>query len=182
MNKKISVVIFLAIVVAGFQPLIAQARTRIQAVVPVSLQIPKINVTATVESRGLNAQKIMRLPSSGQTVAWFSGGVKPGQPGDAVMYGHLTGTHFEPTIFFNLYRLRRNDRLVVTDAKGNRHTWRVTKVKTYRADQITFAQLSGPTQFIHLNLYTCAGHWDQRLRHYTEFLVVYSDLVSSVAR
>lgn len=179
MKKLLAAIVVVSAILAGL-PTPIFARPIIRAAVPVTLIIPRLKVSAVIEPRGLNAKKIMRPPTSARTVAWFNEGTIPGQPGNAVMYGHLTDEHFRPAVFANLGKLRLNDRLIVTDARHNVHTFAVTRVKIFRNDSLTFHQLASPTDFIHLNLYTCAGHWNVRTHQYSQYAVVYTKLVSSV--
>ncbi len=179
MRLLFSFLTFSSLLVALIAPQSAQAIVKVHAVSPVTLTIPRLKVSAPIETRGLNARKEMRPPSGSASVAWYNAGTVPGQPGDAVIYGHLTDQHFGPAVFSRLNKLHVNDKITVRDAHRTVHTFVVTKLDTFRWDSMTFAQLSQPTKFIHLNLYTCAGHWVPAGHHYSHYLVVYTKLVSS---
>lgn len=161
-------------------PVVGQAKSR--AATPLRLSIPRLNVSAPIQARGVNWRKIMLPPSSAAAVAWYHDGVVPGQPGTAVMYGHLTDQHFHPAVFASLRKLKPKDPIVVTDAAGTKYTFVVTKLDTFRSDSITTSQLEPPTKFMHLTLYTCAGHWQPKLGKYSEYLVVYTTLRSIKSR
>lgn len=162
-------------------PTAAHGSTPIKAMVPTKISIPAIRVTTNVDSVGLNRAKVMRPPFSATSVAWYNRGVLPGQPGSAVMYGHLTGSRFQPAVFANLRKLKKNDLIKVTDKRGNVFTYRVRRLAVFGADSLTYDHLAEASKSSHLNLYTCAGKWDARKRRYTHYQVVYTDLVSSVA-
>jgi sortase (surface protein transpeptidase) len=179
-NQLAKTLLMTALVVSYFVPTVVSASVR--ATTPVSIRIPKIKVSAVVEARGLTSRGLMQGPTLPSRVAWDRGGITPGNRGDAVMYGHLTDNHFQPAIFINLSKVVVGSLVIVTDSKGTVRTFKVTKKKTIRADQINYFDLVQPTNYIHLNLYTCAGTWNQRLRHYSHYLVVYTTLVSSVPK
>src|SRR3982074_2524002 len=56
--------------------------------VPMKLQIPSISVDSPVEQVGVDKSGNMDVPKQLADVAWYSPGVVPGQPGDAVIAGH----------------------------------------------------------------------------------------------
>lgn len=95
------------------------------------------------------------------------------------MYGHLTNNSFGPAVFMRLRELKPKDQMVVTDEFGVKRTFRVTKLESFLNNQLTFHQLGEPSQYSHLNIYTCAGKWNPKTRAYTHFLVVYTTLVAA---
>jgi len=174
--------LMLAFVIGLFGLIAVPASASIRATTPVTVRIPSIKVNAQIEARGLNAQGLMQGPTLPSRVAWDRTGVIPGQPGEAVMYGHLTDNHFQPAVFSRLNYVPIGGRVVVTDSRGTVRTFKVTKKLAIRADRITYFDISRDSKYIHLNLYTCAGRWDSRLRHYTHYLVVYTTLISSTPK
>src|SRR2546423_862629 len=57
---------------------------------PVRLVIPAIKVDAKIESRGLDAQRNLDTPRDFRAVAWYNLGPRPGQPGNAIVNGHVS--------------------------------------------------------------------------------------------
>jgi len=181
MNKTRTYIICTLAIVLFVWPAITLATSRVRAVTPSALIIPKLGINATIEARGQSWSGRMLRPTMARRVAWYRDGTIPGQPGKAVMYGHLTDNSFHPAIFSQLNKLRRNDRVYVTDISGNTHVFRVTSRSTYRANEPPLRQIMGPTRYIQLNLYTCAGKWDAKTQNYTHYLVVYTAFVKSLA-
>src|ERR1041385_7642581 len=97
MHKTQKTLLRLAMITAlVIVPLPSLAATRIRTAVPISIGIPKIHVNTKVESKGLTRSGTMQVPSGTSTVAWYNFSVAPGQPGTAVLYGHLTNNSFGP--------------------------------------------------------------------------------------
>ncbi len=56
---------------------------------PVRVQIPAIGVNSELISLGLAAGGGLQVPPSGFPAGWYTGGPTPGQPGPAVIAGHV---------------------------------------------------------------------------------------------
>ncbi len=144
---------------------------------PAKISIPAIRVSSAVEGIGMTNTKVLRQPSARDSVSWFNRGTAPGNIGSAVLYGHVSGQHFEPAVFAKLDKLKKNDQIIITDVHGAAFTYRVTSLKYYSTDVLTYDFLSQPSRTAVLNLFTCAGTWDKKARHYTKYLVVSGELV-----
>ncbi|MEO5949491.1 MAG: class F sortase [Candidatus Saccharimonas sp.] len=138
------------------------------------LAIPKIDVTADVAYMGLTTSGDMEAPKTNEDAGWYKYGPHPGNPGSAVIAGHLgVGSN---AIFAQLNLLAKGDIVSVSDDRGQTVSFRVTHVRTYAYDtepSEVFKSASGA----HLNLITCNGDWDVAKRTYSERLVVFTDKV-----
>ena len=86
---------------------------------PSRLLIPGIEVDAAIEARGLDSSRNLATPIDFHDVAWFNQGPLPGQPGNALLNGHVdwwTGS----AVFARLAELRPGDAVVVVRADGTR--------------------------------------------------------------
>jgi len=145
---------------------------------PVRLKIPEINVDTIVEYVGLDSDGAMDVPKNRDNVAWFELGQRPGNNGSAVISGHYGWQNMKGSIFDDLHKLSRGDKISIEDEKGEIITFIVresrrynpTTKKTDNAD--IFGSLDGKS---HLNLITCEGEWDERLQQYSKRLVVFAD-------
>jgi hypothetical protein len=146
---------------------------------PVRLSIPAIGVSAPVERVGVLPGGALGVPDGWTEVGWFSGGPAPGQPGDAIIDGHLD-SYTAPAVFWNLDRLRPGDAVVVTTAGGHILRFSVSARADEPADA-PLGQLLSRTGAPRLALITCAGSWIQSEHMYSERLVVTAALENGPA-
>ncbi len=146
---------------------------------PARLIIPAIGVDANVQSVGLfwNGDGSMGIPTNFTDVAWYNGGPRPGEPGSAVIDGHLDGRNVKEAVFYNLDKLTTGDVVEVVDTKGKTLQFRVVDVKTYDYNATTTEIFSGDASKARLNLITCAGDWDKTQKLYNKRIVVFTELV-----
>jgi sortase (surface protein transpeptidase) len=144
--------------------------------IPQTLRIPKISLQAPIESVGLDTERKMDVPKNSDDVGWYDLQNKPGEPGNAVIDGHLDKASGAPAAFWNLHKLDVGDKIIVTDAKGNALTFSVIRKATYNYDTFPIAEVFGPSSKKLLNLISCAGAWDKTAHNYSERTVIYSQL------
>jgi len=144
---------------------------------PVRLSVPALGINAPVETVRLDRQGNLASPAALKDVAWYAGGAAPGDPGSAVMDGHL-GVRPGQAVFWNLPKIRAGDVIVVTQADGTQVQFKVDSVQTY-SRTATVPQIfstDGPPQ---LWLITCSGRWDYSRATYKDRLVVHAVLADS---
>ena len=142
---------------------------------PTRLLIPRIKVNARIEARGLDSSRNMLTPNDYRDVAWYNLGPMPGEPGNALVNGHVdwwTGS----AVFTRLSELRPGDKVVVVQRDGTRLTFKVTgrQVVPWNA---RVASLFAPSSVAKLTLITCTGVWDPRIMSDTHRLLVSAVLV-----
>lgn len=142
---------------------------------PSTLLIPKLKITAPIESVGMNNQGEMAVPQNQWNVAWYNLGPKPGQIGSAVIDGHLDWTT-GPAIFWHLSSLTSGDIIQVIDTQNQTKTFTVTKLVSYNNSDFPLQQVFNTNDKARLNLITCAGTFNRSQQNYTKRLVVYSEL------
>lgn len=157
----------------------APAETPVPPAQPVLLTIPKIEVSASIESVANDAQGRMDVPEGVQNAAWWNLGPLPGAPGNAVISGHLDTYLQEPAVFWRLRELEPGDTLSVRDARGVDHTFEVVNSEVYTHDQVPLDIIFGDAVRIRPNLIliTCEGTWDSDARNYDQRYVVYAKAV-----
>ncbi len=134
------------------------------------LVIPRIGVDAHIEPLGLDHQGAMASPGDLDTVGWFNRGPGPGEPGDAVIDGHL-GLPSEPAVFRDLRLLRPGDAIQMVWPDGRVADFRVASSEMVAASAQP-AGLFGRGGPARLSLITCAGQWEQSVRSYSDRLIV----------
>ena len=63
---------------------------------PSTISIPKIGVKAAIVAVGLKKNGAMQTPDPGE-IGWYRNGPKPGDPGPAVLVGHVDTAYREPS-------------------------------------------------------------------------------------
>ncbi len=148
---------------------------------PARLIIPAIGVNAIIESVGLSWRGTgdMGVPTNFTNVAWYNGGPVPGEPGNAVIDGHLDGKSVPEAVFYNLGSLKPGDVVEVVDTGGKTLQFRVVDTKTYDYTASTTDIFSGDASKSRLNLITCAGDWIKSQGLYNKRVVVFTELVTT---
>lgn len=146
---------------------------------PVRLEIPAILVDANIEAVGLTAQNAMDVPKGWMNAGWYAKGFRPGEPGNAVIAGHLDSNTGGPAVFWSLHDLAPGDEVFVTYSSGLRLQFQVdgNQIYDYDADGPIIDTIFGPGQTADLNLITCKGSWDYGNATYSKRLVVFTTLV-----
>ncbi|WP_280771392.1 class F sortase [Salipaludibacillus daqingensis] len=147
-----------------------------QGIIPVTVEIPAIDVKADVTEVGLEDDGAMEVPDDGDLVGWFNRGVKPGATGNAVLAGHVDDRS-GPAIFFDLKDLEIGDKIIITDEDGTVLTFQVKDREVYPYDDAPISKVFGPSSSRNLNLITCTGEFDRDQGTHRERLVVFTELV-----
>jgi hypothetical protein len=151
--------------------------------VPASLYIPRIHVRAKIISLGLTSSGAAAVPplSSPFLTSWYDRGPTPGQPGTAVILGHVDSAKVGPAVFYNLGDLRPGDLVYVTLEDRQTAVFRVYSAAVYlKADfptRTVYSYTSWPT----LRLITCGGNFDQQTGHYLGNTVVFAEYIGQPA-
>lgn len=144
-------------------------------IVPVELEIPSIEVSAVIESVGLKENGEMAVTESFAKTGWYESGYLPGEPGNAVIGGHVDSRN-GPAVFYNLNKLTIGDEIIVKGENGEGKIFVVTAKEEYPWNEAPLAKIFGYTHSSSLNLITCTGEFDRSTRNYDKRLVVYTEL------
>ena len=109
--------------VAEAQPIIGEPRR---------LRIASIGVDTQIDAVGLTPEGNMDVPADPRHVGWYSYGVKPGRPGDAVIDGHLDWTTGK-AVFWDLHLLQGGDEIDVVAQNGTRLRFQVSWARSHSA-------------------------------------------------
>ncbi|MFD3657723.1 sortase domain-bontaining protein [Streptomyces sp. NPDC058620] len=108
-------------------------------------------------------------------MGWFAGGPSPGEPGTAVVAGHVD-TATAPAVFAELSELDPDSRFSVHRDDGTTATFRVDSVESFPKDHFPDDRVYKNTPDAQIRLITCAGDYDRGAEGYTENLVVFAHL------
>ncbi|MGI8333584.1 class F sortase [Actinomadura scrupuli] len=143
--------------------------------VPVEVNIPSIGARSRLDPLTMDAHGVLTPPAEPGRAGWFSNGVRPGDPGPAVIAGHVdsrTGT----AVFTRLATVRPGAAVLVTDAAGRTVTFKVDLVRAYPKSGFPTGDVYGATPDPQLRLITCGGGFDQSRGHYEDNVVVFASV------
>lgn len=143
---------------------------------PIRLRVPALGVDADVEYVELAEDGAMDVPKEPGNVAWYQPGPKPGEPGNAIIAGHVDWGG-RTAVFWGLRTLTPGDVIQVVAGDGVRYEFVVDWLKWYDAETASVDQVFGQSGDTELTLITCGGSFDQRTRQYLSRLVVRSTLL-----
>jgi LPXTG-site transpeptidase (sortase) family protein len=144
-------------------------------VVPKSIDIPSIDVDASLMKLGLLKNGEVELPpyEKPKVAGWYTGSAVPGEKGASVIIGHVD-TKTAPAVFYKLKQLRKGESVKVERSDG--------KVVEYKVDSIEQVHKdSFPTDKVYiedgLKLVTCGGKFDYAAGEYLDNVIVYASPV-----
>ncbi len=159
----------------GGGPAVAVPAMRRLAAPPVTLGIPRLAVTSRLVGLRKANTGTLEVPTDPRRAGWYSQGAAPGDPGPAVIVGHVD-SYRGPGVFHRIDSLRKGDLIRVRRADGSLVTFVVQQVRDY-------AKRSFPTKLVYggdgrpsLRLITCGGAFDRRSRHYLSNTIVFASL------
>lgn len=147
-----------------------------KGIVPVSIEIPSINVKTKVEHVGTLDDGRMDVPKDADNVGWYKPGTLPGAQGNSVIAGHVDDLT-SPAVFYDLHKLKDGDKIIVTGKSGEKLTFKVNQSKVYPRQDSPIENIFGFTYRSALNLITCTGDYDPETTERAERLVVTAELV-----
>ena len=141
---------------------------------PVRIGIPAIKVTADVTRLGLNHDGTVEIPEDPDDAGWYRKGPKPGEPGSAVILGHLD-SKVGPAVFYRLKNLVPGDQIAVGLDGGTVAHFQVARVAHYAIEDFPRRKVYASTpDRPALNLVTCGGKYDREAGGYQSNVVVYT--------
>ena len=152
-------------------------RTYAEIAPPTRLRIPDIGLeTPPLEDLGRAADKSIALPSRPERAGWFSGGPRPGEPGPAVIIGHVDWDH-SPAVFFRLREMRPGQLVYVDRSDGSTATYEVSRVKQVAKSDFPTDEVYAPDLDPSLRLITCGGEFDHSTHNYLDNVIVFASPV-----
>jgi sortase (surface protein transpeptidase) len=135
------------------------------------LSIRAIGVDAVARPVGMLPSGVMDVTPNIWEVGVFNQAVAPGQPGSAVLEGHLDWTT-GPAVFWNLHKLGNGDEIDYTDIKGHTFRFAVSNARNVPYNAGIPGDLytrSGPPT---ITLITCSGTWLSSAHSYSTRLLL----------
>lgn len=143
---------------------------------PAAVVIDALGVQEEVIDLGLADDATMEVPQGPDPVGWYDRSPTPGEPGPAVLAGHLTWNGTDG-VFRHLDQLSQGDEIAVTREDGTVARFAVTQVEQYAKDAFPTARVYANTPGPELRLITCAGDLLPGSGDYSDNVVVYARLL-----
>lgn len=142
---------------------------------PVEVSIPAIDATSSLVELGLNEDQTVQVPPVEEPMqaGWFTGAPKPGEPGPAVVLGHVNGGG-QAGIFHRLHELAGGDEVLIRRADGTTARFVVSRVDRVPKDDFPTEEVYGNTAGPELRLITCGGAFDREEHSYVDNVIVYA--------
>jgi len=150
---------------------------KISLELPILIKIPALKINAAVEHLGLTTDGAVDSPVGPDDVAWFDEGPVPGSIGSAVIDGHSGWKNNIPAVFDTLKMLKKGDKIYVINNKGVSTTFIVRELKAYGLNDNAPDVFISKDKKAHLNLITCTGVWNAKLKSHSSRLVVFTDKI-----
>ncbi|GAA1247820.1 hypothetical protein GCM10009609_09140 [Pseudonocardia aurantiaca] len=144
-----------------------------QAADPVRVRVPAVGVDAPVVALDVDARGVLPPPATNHETGWWRAGPEPGEPGPAVIVGHVDSRQ-GPAVFFRLRELVAGHRVLVDRADGTTAAFVVQRSERFGKDAFPTQAVYGTTPESQLRLITCDGEFDRRTRHYVDNVVVFA--------
>jgi sortase (surface protein transpeptidase) len=143
--------------------------------VPVRVEIPRIGVVSSLDRLGRAPDGTVQEPRRWAVAGWYAPGTRPGDPGSAVILGHVDSKR-GPAVFFRLRELRQGDRVTIGRADGSSVRFVVKRIEQYPKDRFPTDDVYYPTLTPALRLVTCGGEFDATVGRYRSNLIVFAAL------
>jgi sortase (surface protein transpeptidase) len=142
---------------------------------PVTIRIPGVDIESSLVSLGLDADGTLEVPSDFATAGWYMNGPVPGDPGRAVIAGHVDSST-GPAVFYRLREIEPGEIIEVTRTDGSIAEFVVTALEQHDKDAFPTERVYGPSPRSELRVITCGGTFDPSVGHYDDNIIVFAEL------
>lgn len=144
---------------------------------PRRIDLPTAGISGFVQRVGTTSENRVAVPSNIYLAGWYVDSVLPGETGVSLIDGH-SGGRFADGIFRKLDSLKTNDEFTVEFGDGRRTTFRVKSVESISINQINERFLQSVEGIDRqLNLITCSGSYDAKLKQFDQRVLVVSEAI-----
>jgi Sortase domain len=145
---------------------------RIPVVAPAGVDIEGTDVRGPVVPTSVDvATGELAVPDDPTTVGWYQFGPSPGQPGSAVLAGHLDW-HRRPGAFYRLAGISPGTIVTISYTDGSARRFQVVQNQLVPKPSLPLSDVFDRTGPPTLRLITCGGTFDRSTRHYRSNVVV----------
>jgi LPXTG-site transpeptidase (sortase) family protein len=139
----------------------------------VRVRIPAIGVDASVQPLIVDQNGVLPPPDTYDGTGWWRDGPEPGEPGPAVIAGHVDSKR-GPAVFFHLTDLSRGDQIFVDRADGTTTVFTTQRVEQHDKNAFPTDAVYGGVPDSQLRLITCGGKFDRKAHRYIDNVIVFA--------
>jgi sortase A len=145
---------------------------------PKQVEMAKIGVNAPIVPVKTTPEGDLEAPPGPDVIGWFMGGPRPGDPGNALVTGHVdwAGPPPRPAVFWRLKELNAGEEFFVVTDKNERLPFKVEWTRIFQRNNAPVEQILGFQIGRVLTVITCEGQFISSERDYTERRVVRAKL------
>lgn len=140
---------------------------------PQRLIVPALGIIADIVPVNLREDGRLAVPEDFSRAGWYTGGPRPGEPGPAVIVGHVD-SRAGPAVFFHLSELTPGDHILVESTEGTVFTYITERVEQHLKEDFPTADVYGPTGQRVLRVITCGGIFDRINNSYQNNTIVFA--------
>lgn len=140
---------------------------------PVRLRIPAIGVDAPIEPLEVDENGVLPPPTINHGTGWWRDGPEPGEPGPAVIAGHVDSFQ-GPAVFFRLTEISPGDEIFIDRRDGTTAVFAARRTEQHDKNAFPTQAVYGDTPDPQLRLITCGGEFDDTDRRYLDNIIVYA--------
>ena len=156
-------------------PVVTRSAGAVRGAPPPQISIPALKINQRLIGLRVNANRQLEVPQNYNDIGWWNTGPVAGDPGAAVIVGHVDST-VGPAVFYRLSSLTRGATIGVERADGTTVKFTVTRLQAFSKrhfpDKLVYRTSGKPS----LHLVTCGGRYD-RATGYRDNVVVFADMV-----
>jgi len=147
------------------------------AALPTSLSIPSIQAESSLVQTGLLPDGTLETPDVTLPLqaSWYDGSVRPGDPGPAIVLGHVDGGG-KFGIFHRLRELKTGSEVTIDREDGSTVRFVVYRMLKVDKDKFPTDVVYGNTEEPELRLITCGGVFDRKVRSYEDNIIAFAKL------
>ncbi|MGW7351575.1 class F sortase [Streptomyces sp. NPDC054784] len=142
---------------------------------PTSIRVPSLGIAQGLSRLRVQQGGQLDVPEDPSRIGWWSDGPRPGDPGAAVVVGHVDSAT-GPAVFHGLSSLRPGNRIAIRRDDGSDVVFTVRALRQYEKDSLPGNRVFATTGPPALRLITCGGTYDREQGEYSDNLVVYATL------
>lgn len=145
---------------------------------PLSISIPSIDAQSSLIPLG-QTNGAIDVPSvhTPLQAGWYTYSPRPGDPGPAVILGHVDGDH-KKGIFWALKDVKIGDKITISRADGSDMVYVVSRTDRVPKDVFPTQAVYSNTPDSELRVITCGGVFDRSVHSYVDNIIVYAKVAA----